>query len=309
MSDRAEALRESSARARGAWAFPTIRLLEWSVRRELWENRSITIAPLSVAAIMLFAASIGTMTLPRRRAAILLLDPERQRAAMEKPYDMVAMAILFTALLVGIFYCLDALHGERRDRSILFWKSLPVSDTVTVIAKACVPLLILPLFSFAIIVAVHLVLLLLSSAVLAGSGLSSAAAWPQWSVFPSPAWMLTAVAMTALWHAPLYAWLLLVSGWARRAAFLWAFLPFMVLSMFERGAFKTSYIGAFLRHRMLGWWEQAFVPVGRGHVALRPLTEVSLGELLLTPGLWVGLAFAAAFLAIAVRLRRYRDPI
>ena len=55
-----------------------------------------------------------------------------------------------TAFIVGIFYSLDALHGERRDRSILFWKSMPVSDLTTVLSKASIPLVVLPLLSFAI---------------------------------------------------------------------------------------------------------------------------------------------------------------
>src|SRR5450755_1410098 len=111
----------------------------WSVRRELWENRSIYIAPLIVAALLLLGSAISAFYLPERRRALLLLDPEVQRAAVEQPYDTAAMIILATAFIVGIFYCLDALHGERRDRSILFWKSLPVSDLTTVLSKASIP--------------------------------------------------------------------------------------------------------------------------------------------------------------------------
>ena len=82
-----------------------------------------------------------------------------------------------------MFYCLDALHGERRDRSILFWKSLPVSDLTTVLSKASIPLVILPLLTFAITVATQLIMLLLSSAVLLASGLSVATLWTQLSLF------------------------------------------------------------------------------------------------------------------------------
>ena len=82
-----------------------------------------------------------------------------------------------------MFYCLDALHGERRDRSILFWKSLPVSDLTTVLAKASIPLVILPLLTFAITVAMQWIMLLLSSAVLLASGLSVATLWTQLSLF------------------------------------------------------------------------------------------------------------------------------
>src|SRR3954467_10131094 len=108
----------------------------WSVWRELWENHSIYIAPLIVAGVQVFGLAISTIGIAERRRAVLLLDPAKQRAHIEPPYDLVAMIMLFTVLLVGVFYCLDALHGERRDRSILFWKSLPVSDWTSVLSKA-----------------------------------------------------------------------------------------------------------------------------------------------------------------------------
>ena len=90
--------------------------------------------------------------LAERRRAVLLLDPIKQRA-IEQPYDVAAMLMILTVFVVGVFYCLDALHGERRDRSILFWKSLPVSDLTTVLSKVIVPLVVLPLISFAIVFA------------------------------------------------------------------------------------------------------------------------------------------------------------
>src|SRR5947208_2595962 len=138
----------------------------WSVWRELWENRSIYVAPLMVAAVVLLGFLVSTVGMPQRRQTVLLLDPAHQRAAIGAPYDIAAMMLIFTAFIVGVFYCLDALHGERRDRSILFWKSLPVSDLTTVLSKASVPLVILPLVIFGIIVLVQFFMLLWSSAIL-----------------------------------------------------------------------------------------------------------------------------------------------
>ncbi|HWX16556.1 MAG TPA: hypothetical protein VNY07_08215, partial [Chthoniobacterales bacterium] len=117
----------------------------WSVRRELWENRSIYVVPLIVAVVQVFGFAISTIGLAERRRSVLLLDPAHQRAAIEQPYDLVAMMMIFILFIVGVFYCLDALHGERRDRSILFWKSLPVSDLTTVLSKVTIPLVVLPL--------------------------------------------------------------------------------------------------------------------------------------------------------------------
>src|SRR4029077_20027961 len=112
-----------------------------------------------------------------RRRAVLLLEPAKQRAAIEMPYDVGARMMIFTVFIVGVFYCLDALHGERRDRSILFWKSLPVSDLTTVLSKAIVPLVILPVICFAITVCVQLIMLLMTSANLIFHGMSPATTW------------------------------------------------------------------------------------------------------------------------------------
>src|SRR5436190_23586830 len=139
------------------------RPLYWSVWRELWENRSIYIAPLIVAAVQVFGFAITTIGLADRRRAVLLLDAAHQRAAIEQPYDLAAMMMIFIVFIVGVFYCLDALHGERRDRSILFWKSLPVSDLTTVLSKVTIPLVVLPLIAFAIVVCVQVIMLLETS--------------------------------------------------------------------------------------------------------------------------------------------------
>src|SRR5438876_8152377 len=153
------------------------RPLYWSMRRELWENRSIYIAPLIVAAFQVFGFAISTIGLADRRRAVLLLDPAHQRTAIEQPYDLAAMMMIFVVFIVGVFYCLDALHSERRDRSILFWKSLPVSDLTTVLSKATIPLVVLPLIAFVITVCVQLIMVVETSVVLIFQCMSPATTW------------------------------------------------------------------------------------------------------------------------------------
>src|SRR6266513_1914457 len=188
----------------------------WSVRRELWENRSIYVAPLIVAIVVLFGFLVSTIGLPERRRAVLLLDPAKARTGIEAPYDMAAIMLILTAFIVGAFYCLEALYGERRDRSILFWKSLPVSDLTTVLSKASIPLVVLPSIAIAVSLATQLVMLFLSTVVLSASGVGAAALWSRLPLFTMTLIMFYGVAVNVLWHAPLYAWLLLISGWARR---------------------------------------------------------------------------------------------
>jgi len=290
-------------------AMSATRPLYWSVRRELWENRSIYIAPLIVAAFQVIGFAISTIGLADRRRAVLLLDPAHQRAAIEQPYDLAAMMMIFIVFIVGVFYCLDALHGERRDRSILFWKSLPVSDLTTVLSKVTIPLVVLPLVSFAITVCVQLIMLLETSVVLIFHGMSPATTWANVPVFQNWLVLLYGLVALALWHAPIYGWLLLVSGWARRAAFLWAVLPVIAVQIFEKITFGTSYFGSFVKHRLFGFAPDAFDFQGRGHPTISSLAQLTPGRYLSSPSLWIGLLFAAAFLAAAVRLRRYRGPL
>src|SRR5207248_3561990 len=137
----------------------------------LWENRTVYVATILVAIVVLISFLVSKIGLPERRRAALLLDPAKARAAIEAPYDMAAIMLILTAFIVGLFYCLDALYGERRDRSVLFWKSLPASDLTTVLSKATIPLAIIPLVSFATIVVTQFTMLLISTAALMPSGL------------------------------------------------------------------------------------------------------------------------------------------
>jgi ABC-2 type transport system permease protein len=268
----------------------------WSVRRELWESRSIYIAPLAVAGLIVLGSLIGT----------LRLGP--QLAFLVQQNNFAALLIMLTTFLVAVFYCLDALHGERRDRSILFWKSMPVSDLTTVLSKAIIPIVVLPLVTFAITVVTQWIMLLVSSAVLAGQGQSIAPLWNHFSLFPMSLMLLYhLVAIHGLWYAPIYCWLLLVSGWARRVAFLWAMLPLLAIAVVEKIAFNTSHFGAMLAYRLSGGREGAAFKAGG--MSMDPLAHINPGQFLMSPGLWIGLAIAAGFLVAAVRLRRYRGPI
>jgi ABC-2 type transport system permease protein len=277
--------------------------LYWSLRRELWENRSIYIAPLAVAAVALFAFSLSSI------AGIweeqLRLNPEQPQG----PYDIAAGLMMLTGIVVSVFYCLDALHGERRDRSILFWKSLPVSDLTTVLAKASIPLVILPLVICAITVAMHWLMLLVSSAVLLVSGQSVTTLWTKLSFFRMSLLMLYHLLTAhALWPFPVYCWLLLVSGWARRATFLWAALPLVAIGGVEQIAFHTWHFAALVGSRLIGDTPTVAL-TSPDMFPTNPMTHITPAQFLTSPGLWIGLVIAAAFLAAAVRLRRYQGPI
>jgi ABC-2 type transport system permease protein len=264
------------------------RAMVWSVRREVWENRSIYIAPLIVAAIIIFGALIAALA--GRNAA--------------QHYDIAAGALMATTLIVAIFYCLDALYGERRDRSILFWKSMPVSDLNAVLSKMAIPLVILPIVTFVVTIATHLIMLLLSSAFLLMHGHSPAALWGLPWLQMSFGILYHLLSVHAIGYAPIFGWLLLVSAWAKRLPFLWAFLPPAAIGVVEKIVFNTSRFGNMIGSILSGG-EMGGSMKGGGSM----FVHFNPGEFLSRPGLWIGLVVAAICLAGAVRLRRYRDPI
>jgi len=303
MNTSSNVMPESSVASQVIAHVPATRRMYWSIRRELWEYRAIYVAPLAAAAIFLFGFLIA---LPHHMHGVKTLDQAHE--ALDTPYELAAGLIMGTAFIVGIFYSLDALYGERRDRSILFWKSLPVSDLTTVLSKLTIPLIILPLLSFAIAVATQFVMLLLSSVALLGSGQNIGALWARMSFFHMSLMLLYHIATVhGLWYAPLYGWLLLVSAWAPRAPFIWAFLPPFVIWGLEKIVFQTSHFLAMLQYRLTGP-EPSSAAAPHGSV-MEIISALTLAQFLTTRGLWIGLIIAAAFLFAAVRLRRYRGPI
>lgn len=284
------------------------RPLYWSVLRELWENKSIYIAPAIVAAVLLMGALASAGYLPGRRRNAMLLDEVHRQAAIELPYNVVAMMLIMTAFIVGFFYCLDGLYGERRDRSILFWKSLPVSDLTTVLAKAIIPLAILPAVLFGIIIATQFSMLLISTAVLMPSGLAGTT-WANFNLLRESVVLFYGLIVIALWHAPIYAWALFISGLGRRATFLWAILPPLAIAIFEKVTFNTTYFTSMLKNRFFGVGDTAFdFHLHRG-ISIDLLTQLTPGRFLMTPGLWFGLIVSVLFISATVRQRRYRGPI
>ena len=285
-----------------------IREFYWALKRELWENRWLWLAPSGVALVLAIGVATYAFSIPGPMRAISALAELHQRRAVSAPYDVVAGLMMVIGLIVAAIYCVDALYGERRDRSILLWKSLPVSDAVTVLAKLAIPVLVLPVIIWALTIAVQLVLLLLSTAVLSAHGESSALLYTQLHLGTDALWLLYhLVALHGITTVPAYAWLLLVSGWSTRAPFAWAVLPPAAIMLVERVAFGTTRVSRLLVD-LLGGGVSA-PPPPPGATLMESMTAVPFTQLIVAPGLWIGLAVAAVFVAGAVRLRRSAQPV
>jgi ABC-2 type transport system permease protein len=193
---------------------------------------------------------------------------------------------------VAFVYCAEALHSERHDRSIVFWKSLPVGDGTAIAGKAAVPLIVIPALTFAMV----LVCQLIARVTFAGTGGRFQ------SALSSPGGAIVEAAVGALWIGPLYAWILLVSARARRPVLLVALAPLMMVSMVERLATSGDTVSQALFHRGIGrYWPRGHLDLvgGIDALAMAPATV-----LLRSASLWLGVIVAAMLLVGVVRARR-----
>jgi ABC-2 type transport system permease protein len=297
------------------------------IQRELWEHRLLWIVPLAVAAVML----LGINALPGHISLVggfdLSSEPQSpppgarlpQPVAFELAMFGVSAPFYIAAAILAVSYLLDCLYAERRDRSVLFWRSLPVSDTATVLAKLVVGLVLLPLGTY-------LVAALTSLAVAMTTRLHSGSfALPDAFLWNASAWlqvqgvMLYVLVATLLWYAPYAAYLLLVSAWARRSVYAWAFIPPVVAAVLEHALFGTHYVGRVIQRGFHELTTLAFSidrqldlslgeAVRPGHGGGRgwgPVPDPS--RLLESPQMWLGLAAAALMIAAAIQVRRRRD--
>jgi len=269
----------------------------WTLRRELWEYRAIYIGPLFIAALALIGFTYASFNHPALRFAHTAV-----------PYSMAASIVLVVCWFVGIFYASDTLHGDRRDRSILFWKSMPVSDLITVAVKFAIPLVVIPLVGSAVAVVTQLLMLVISSAFAAASGADISLPWSAWPIFKQTLVMLYGVGIHALWFAPIYAWLMLVSAWVPRAVLLFAVLPFFAFFAFEKLSLGTAWLLGAINYRIFGGMTEGFT----AGALRRPVTELSQldpARFFSNPNLWYGLVFAGACFALALWRRRFSEPI
>ena len=295
------------------------------LRRELWEHKALYLTPLVVAGVLVFGFLLSFLTGIFRGApldiAVATLQISGEAGTLTGVGTLLAVPSgLFNLSLsiVVFFYCLDALYSERKDRSILFWRSLPVTDTEAVLAKLATAMFVAPLITAVVTIATQLVILILASlAVLIGDGNPIELIWA-----PLPfvqAWILLVyVLMTSsLWLAPFAGWILLCSSFAKRSVLVWTFLPIVFVVLLQSIVFTDIGIARMLTERLAMAAIVGFeLPTGDVGAMLHKLMASGDPNLLalaaplkfLTqPGLWAGFAVTALFIAGAVYFRRYRE--
>lgn len=316
---------------------------KWLLKREFWENRGGFLwAPLITGAIVSFLTAV--------MAVIGVVQFRRNMGSMDLNFDANLAeharqvgGIGDTALLVGIsltilvlafvvfFYALGCLYDDRRDRSVLFWKSLPASDLQIVLSKATWALLLAPIVSIVAGVLIGLVLWIIAGVSLAAAGVPNASAvFTHAHPFSVIGNQLTMIPAYLLWALPAVGWLMLCSAWARSKPFLWAvLLPILACVMVSMagvmpgvsinyGAVWYTLVYRGLLSVVPGAWfpassafQENLQNAGNsdihGPADLMRLMNVSNLDVLGSPDLWIGAAIGVAFIAIAIYLRRWRE--
>jgi len=288
------------------------------IRREFWEHRALWMAPLVIAVLLVvcaFPVHMGPIAHVNAEEGFWSSDSNRRALFALMQWGLTVPQYIVMAIVLN-FYLLDCLYVERKDRSILFWKSMPVSDAATVASKLLTALVVVPLGVYLLTVVTNL----LFSAIWVARTSWGAGGVPMWDTvvwLKVEALMLYGVIVSIFWYAPLAAYLVLVSAWARRSVFLWATLPPVFAILVERFVFGTHYVTGLIEYRTVGIWHAVDLEhsiehtMTQGHNHIVSLTgvfdklDVSLP--FLNIDLWLGLAVAAGFVFAAARIRRYRD--
>ena len=322
----------------------------WLVKREFWEHRGGFLrAPVITAAIFLVLNLMGIVTgevMGRQMGFHLgmgsnnlhLLTQDLDQRSMEAVGAGLDLVMYSSTMIIGIvlgfvvfFYCLGALYDDRRDRSILFWKSLPVSDTATVLSKATWALLLAPIVSIVAGVVIGVVLWIIAGASLAAAGLPGATAvFTHAHPFGVIGNQLTMIPAYLLWALPAVGWLMLCSAWARSKPFLWAvLLPILACVMVSMAGvlpgmdINYGQVWYTLVYRgLLSVVPGAWLPASsafeenmhnsvtgdiQGPADLMHLMNVSSLDVLASPDLWIGAVIGVAFIATSIYLRRWRE--
>ena len=301
-----------------------VRPFYWSVMRELWENRSLFIAPLVVGGlavvILIYVEIFGAYDV--RVLGSVPADAPGRVATFG--YGVLAWAMSAVMHITVFFYLLDALQGERKDRSVLFWKSMPVSDTTTVLSKLFTALVVSGVIVAVVAIVTQVALMLVASVVLMIGGANPLTVWGSAQLGQMTVAILYWQLTTALWYAPVAAWLLLVSSWAKRVTILWALLPPIAAAVFERLALRTHYLQDIINSRLNDPVFARFMASNNARGAEftvgdetvkahglggRVFDAIDPVAFFTNPWLWIGLVVAAGLVAAAIWMRRYREPI
>jgi ABC-2 type transport system permease protein len=302
---------------------PPVRMFVTLVRREFWEHRSLWRAPLVVTALLLVCALLthGTLKIDAADSSEWLIPQNKPNIFALGLWALTLPHYLVMTLLLS-FYLLDCLYAERKDRSILFWKSLPVSDRATVASKLVVACVVVPLGTFVLALVTDILFTAIWDLRAFITHNPELVLWDTVAFLKTQALMFLGLVISILWYSPFLGAFLLASALVRRNVLMWVTVVPLLVVIFEQIAFGTHWLSNFLDYRGEGIWDALHVEralitsihsVGGGpepaEIVSIPevLDRVHVGPAFTNIDLWLGVAFAAACAAAAAWVRGFRD--
>ena len=290
------------------------------IRRELLEHRSLYIVPALLGSIVALVFLTGEQSVDyidgQHIDAALLgasnIGVHERGGMIAVIMGAISVFFIVTMWIQIIFYSLSSLYTERKDKSILFWRSLPVTDAETVVSKVLTAIVAIPLITIAFIAVTHILALMITSVWVGSRG---ADAWHLiWEAAPLlDVWGVVLMFMLGItiWLSPYVGWFLLVSSYVTRTPMLFAFLPVIVLPLLERLFFNSSTLAEQLLGRVgqivayiVGLTDEVRHYVETPDASLVGMVDV--GNFLSNSGMWGGLVVCGLFITAAMFVRRYR---
>jgi hypothetical protein len=225
-----------------------------------------------------------------------------QVGSLNPALHLVHSLLLIVLVLVTVSYLLGSLFNDRKDRSILFWKSMPVSEWEEVLTRFAIALVVAPAIYIGVSLLLQLVIVLLSMLLVWRMELDpfdiilGNIRFADLLLRQLGGWI-----MTALWVAPVYGWLMLASALARRSPFMIAFVPVLALMLLESILLGSDLVLTAVSNHLPHFVGGQSTEVFYFHSLFwKQFDAVSLLS---------GLVLAAASLAACVYLRRHRFEI
>ncbi len=294
-----------------------IKVLKAMIVREIQEHKvAFVYAPFFVSIILCFViASVyfgGTNIQTDQFNFSTEYYDEEIRQAMQSVSSVSRIDIVRTGLLVLGFpilltvgfgllaYSLSTFADERKDRSLIFWRSLPVSDLTTVLSKVFIVTLIVPLMVIPYIILLQLVSMTSASIFFATNDIVSFS-W-LWGSYIITDWfrIIFSLWAQALWSLPLFLWLMLAGTYAARPI-AGAIVPPVILIVLEGVIFKTNLVLEFIENRIGFWSRSDSFPKEYQEIRVVDISDILL--LFSTQAFWIGILASVILVAGIVYVR------
>jgi len=295
------------------------------LKREIWEHRSIYVTPLAITSIvtlgvlamLVFASGFAAeLDIAIFGAQNLAGDAER-KAVLTGFFLGTSWIFMISLAVLTAFYCLDSLYAERKDKSILFWRSLPVTDAETIVSKLLTAVIVIPLVAVLGIFVTHLINLIVTSVWVSMRGADAGLLiWGSVALLDNWTAAVIVVLAVSIWMSPFVGWFLLVSAYTKRSPILMAFMPLVLIGLLEGIIFRTHVFADNVLGRGDGlplfrtmdiekFFDDEEWRVAEGATSL--LAHIDIVKFITSPAMWAGLVVCGLLCTGAIYVRRYRD--